>query len=243
MDGVDVHFLQWGDPALPGVVLTHGMMAHARCWAFVAPLLAQDYCLTAFDLSGMGDSGWRQTPYTIDARVRECLAVAEHAGFQHGDAPALVCHSYGGSVGLTAVENQPQAWSSLIVCDMTMLAPDEPPRFEEFRKRRELREVQPHRVSPTFADIRARYKLAPPQPCDNEYLMEYMAWHSVKPVAEGFVWKFDPHILAAVEDRDDSWWQSIASRFSGLSLPRAVIYGEWSQMMSAATAFWLFFFA
>lgn len=232
VDGIDIAYLQWGDPNLPGVVLTHGMMAHARCWAFIAPLLAQDYCLTAFDLSGMGDSGWRSSPYTIEARVAECLAVAAQSGMSQSQRPALVCHSYGGSVGLTAVETQPDAWSSLIVCDMTMLAPSESPRFEEFRRRRAAREVQPHRVSPDFAAIQERYKLAPPQPCANDYLMEYMARHSVKQVPDGFVWKFDPHILAAVEDRDDTWWQSIAARFSALTLPRAVVYGEWSEMMS-----------
>ena len=233
LEGVDIHYLQWGDPHLPGVVMTHGMMAHARCWGFIAPLLANDFCLTAFDLSGMGDSGWREGGYTIDARARETLAVAAGVGFQHSEPPALVCHSYGGSVGLCAAEMAPAAWSKLIVCDMTMLAPGEASRFEEFRKKREERKIQPHRLMPDFAQVQERYRLAPPQPCDNAYLMEFMARHSVREVDGGYVWKFDPHILAMQEERNDDWWQSISDRFSQLSLPRGVIYGEWSEMMSA----------
>ncbi|MEM7100401.1 MAG: alpha/beta hydrolase [Pseudomonadota bacterium] len=233
VDGVAINYLQWGDPENPGVVMAHGMMAHARCWAFIAPLLASRYCLTAFDLSGMGDSGWRQT-YNFEARAAECIGVAEGVGFTHPEPPALVCHSYGGSVGLMAAERSPDAWSKLIVCDMTMLAPGEASRFEEFRKRREARKIGPHRPSADLATVRERFKLAPPQPCDNEFLMEYMARHSVKPDEQGFIWKFDPKILVPDQERHDEWWQSIATRFSNLELPRAIVYGERSEMMSDA---------
>ncbi|MEQ8689675.1 MAG: hypothetical protein RIC89_02410, partial [Pseudomonadales bacterium] len=41
--GTDIHYLRWGNPALPGVLMTHGFMAHARCWAFIAPLLAERF--------------------------------------------------------------------------------------------------------------------------------------------------------------------------------------------------------
>ena len=110
-------------------------MAHARCWAFIAPLLAENYHLVAFDLSGMGDSGWREN-YTVLDRVDEAKAVAEHLGMTRlNKKPFLVCHSYGGSVGLSAAEEESDAWGGLIVCDMTMLAPDEISDFESYRKK------------------------------------------------------------------------------------------------------------
>ena len=131
VEGTPIHYLRWGSPANPGVVMTHGFMAHARCWAFIAPLLAQDFCLVALDLSGMGDSGARDE-YGVLVRAAEVMAVAEHAQFdQSGGKPALVCHSYGGSVGLCAAENYPTAWSKLIVCDMSMQSSEEPSPFEE----------------------------------------------------------------------------------------------------------------
>ena len=37
-----------------------------------------------------------------------------------------------------------------------------------------------------------RYRLAPPQECDNRYLMDYMAYHSLKEIEGGWSWKFDP---------------------------------------------------
>jgi len=105
--GTQIHYFVWGDTSRPGVVLTHGFMAHARCWAFIAPLLAgelsDNFCVVAFDLSGMGDSGWRDS-YSTEIRAEECAAVAIDAGLTTaGRRPALVCHSYGGGVGLAAV--------------------------------------------------------------------------------------------------------------------------------------------
>ncbi|MGK0224367.1 MAG: pimeloyl-ACP methyl ester carboxylesterase [Limisphaerales bacterium] len=233
VEGVQIHYLRWGNPTLPGVVLTHGFMAHARCWAFIAPLLAENYCLVAFDLSGMGDSGWRES-YDVDVRSIECLAVAEAAGITQGDIkPALVCHSYGAGVGLSAVEMFPDAWRSFVVCDMSMLAPGEPSQFEERRKHMENRSIRPHRVNANFSEVRERFRLAPEQPCENAYLMEYMARHSIRELDEGYVWKFDPKIMGPDNDRDSNWWESIAPRFAGLQIPRAVIYGEHSTMMSA----------
>lgn len=230
VDGVPIHYFRWGDPGLPGVVLTHGFMAHARCWAFIAPLLAEEFCLVAFDLSGMGDSGSRSS-YDVETRARECRAVAEHAGLQ--GAPALVCHSYGGSVGLSAAMSDTDYWGKLIVCDMTMLAPGEVSSFEEHRQKRQARGVQPHKVQPTYDAIRARFRLAPEQPCDNRYLMDYMAFHSVRKVDNGYIWKFDPGIMAPDFDRSPEWWSSIAPNFAHLELPRGIIYGEHSDMMSA----------
>ena len=232
VDGTTINYFRWGDPDKPGVVLTHGFMAHGRCWAFIAPLLAQNYQLAALDLSGMGDSGWREH-YNMDIRTQECRAVADDAGF--GAGTALVCHSYGGSVGLTAAMTDAENyWSKLIVCDMTMLAPGEMPDFIERRQERMQRGVRPHKAHATYDAIRARFRLAPDQPCENDYLMDYMAYHSVKQTEGGYVWKFDPRIMGPDEGRDESWFSEIAPNFCGLTLPRGIIYGEHSQMLSSA---------
>ena len=232
VEGTAIRYYQWGDASLPGVVLTHGFMAHARCWAFVAPLLADRYCLVAYDLSGMGDSGWRDA-YSVDVRAREAHAVAEHAGLTaNGRKPSLVCHSYGGSVGLTAAMQQADTWQQLIICDMAMLAPGEPSQFEEHRNKRAARPPQAHKTHANFEDIRPRFRLAPDQPCENAYLMDYMARFSVCHTSQGWQWKFDPKILSTFDMRDDDWWHSVAPNFVNLTLPRAIVYGQHSQMMS-----------
>lgn len=231
VDGTAIRFYRWGDPNLPGVVFTHGFMAHARCWAFISPLLER-FCCVAFDLSGMGDSGWRER-YDVANRAAEPEAVARAAGFTSSAKPALICHSYGGSVGMTAVEANPDFWSQLIVCDMTMLAPGEPSQFEDHRARRKARGVRPHRVHDTYEAAAGRFRLAPEQPCDNEYLMQYMAYHSLQQTPAGWCWKFDPRIMGPDDERDPNWWQSIVPRFIELKVPTALVVGALSEMLSA----------
>lgn len=229
----DVHFFEWGEPGKPAIVMTHGMMAHARCWAFIAPLLARQYHVAAYDLSGMGDSGHRPEGYTIEQRAAEAVGVAQACDMYAGGAlPSLVCHSFGGSVGLAAAEAWPEKFAALIACDMSMSRPGQgPERFQERVKNRPA--PRPHKVHETRDAILARFRLAPEQPCANQYLFDYLAQHSICEVEGGFTWKFDPGIFAMDGQRDPAWWDSIAGRFAQLSIPRGLIYGENSELVDA----------
>ena len=95
--GCPIHYMRWGDPAKPGLILVHGGAAHAHWWAFLAPMLTRDYHVVALDLSGHGDSGHRDA-YPSGTWPGEILAVAEHAGMRR--PPVLVGHSMGGLVSI-----------------------------------------------------------------------------------------------------------------------------------------------
>src|SRR5581483_9274530 len=109
VEGARIHYLRWGDPTRPGILLVHGNAAHAQWWSFIAPFLARDYHVAAMDLSGMGDSAWRPFHgeeghgaaggYSMDLFAREQLAVCEDAGmFAPAEPPVIVGHSFGGFV-------------------------------------------------------------------------------------------------------------------------------------------------
>ncbi|MBT4853549.1 MAG: alpha/beta hydrolase, partial [Halieaceae bacterium] len=34
--GCAIHYFRWGNPENPGLLLMHGFLAHARCFAFIA---------------------------------------------------------------------------------------------------------------------------------------------------------------------------------------------------------------
>ena len=68
-----------GANPLPGVVLVHGSNANREWWRFVAPFLADQFHVAAFDLSGNGDSGWRPV-YTGERFAAEVMGVIEAAG-------------------------------------------------------------------------------------------------------------------------------------------------------------------
>ena len=69
----------------PGIVLVHGGAAHAHWWDHVAPLLAQEYCVVALDLSGHGDSGRRDRypTSTVGSRGRRGRRARGDRGAAH----------------------------------------------------------------------------------------------------------------------------------------------------------------
>ena len=55
---LQLHFLEWGEPSAPPVLLVHGVRDHARNWDWVAARLARDFRVIVPDMRGHGDSEW-----------------------------------------------------------------------------------------------------------------------------------------------------------------------------------------
>ncbi len=54
--GLRFHYLEWGDPAAPPLLLLHGLTGHAHTWDHIAPALAECYHVLALDQRGHGDT-------------------------------------------------------------------------------------------------------------------------------------------------------------------------------------------
>ena len=176
VNGVKVHYLRWGDRTKPGLLLVHGNGAHARWWSFVAPFLAREYSVAAIDITGMGDSGWHEK-YTIEAFAEEQMAVCEDAGFFDGEEPPIIVgHSFGGFITILTGALYGERLAGTVIVDSPVNPPDRPggPPDRKFR---------PHRIYPTLEAAMERFRLAPPQPCENRYIVDYIARHSLKQVA------------------------------------------------------------
>ncbi|MDH5736895.1 MAG: hypothetical protein OEZ23_01230, partial [Gammaproteobacteria bacterium] len=81
VDGCRIHYAVWDEHSgemadKPGVILVHGSNAHLEWWRFVAPFLADQFRVVTIDLSGNGDSGWREV-YSGELFAREVKAVCE----------------------------------------------------------------------------------------------------------------------------------------------------------------------
>ena len=55
-----LHYVDWGNPDKPTLLLIHGGRDHCRNWDWVAERFAKDYHIIAPDLRGHGDSQWEQ---------------------------------------------------------------------------------------------------------------------------------------------------------------------------------------
>jgi len=187
VEGCEIHYLRWGDDRKPGLVLVHGGAAHAHWWSFIAPQLTRHYHVVALDLSGHGDSG-RRADYPRELWSEEVMAVAADAGIV--GAPILIGHSMGGFVCMTTAARYGDRLAGAIILDSPVERPD--PESEEGARGRSFRNPK---VYETREQARARYRLVPDQPCANDFLLDYVAEHSMRETPEGVTWKFDPVIF------------------------------------------------
>jgi len=220
VDECDVVYRTWGDPTNRGLLLIHGMNAHARWWDFIAPQLTDAYRVVAMDLTGMGDSDYRYS-YDADTYAREIVAVCDVAGL--GNDCILVGHSFGGNMATKAASAYPTRFGALILADSGLRHPDEPqPDYPPMSGRA--------KVYPSRRAALGRFRLQPPQPCEKTYILEYIARHSFMPVQGGWAWKFDedlPFTLSGAE--------RLPEDYAGLNLPVGLVYGAQSALFSEMT--------
>lgn len=195
-----IEVLAWGERGRPGVLLAHGLCAHADWWSFIAPLLLPDYRVAALSFTGMGGSSARARYRLLDY-AQEMHACAQAAGlFDDGRPPVYVGHSHGGMAALYASLAFRGRMSGTVLIDVGLGG---------FRRENDplpgaRRAVQPAgRVFPTLEDALAAFRLWPSQECANLYILDFVARRSLRPVdGGGWTWRFDPALLAKLDMRD-----------------------------------------
>jgi pimeloyl-ACP methyl ester carboxylesterase len=229
-----LELLTWGARGRPGVVLVHGNRAHADWWSFIAPFLAEDYRVAALSLAGMGGSDWRER-YDYESFADDLEAVAEAAGLHEADGkPVYVGHSFGGGVVFHVAAHHPDRLRAAILIDVGFAGPAAEQVIAERQKQFEaLRakgaEQRPNRIYPTLAEALAHFRLAPPQPLENTFAVDYIARHALKRAplpdgsGEGWTWKFDPDIWNRL---DRNMMQTFLAGRPAIEVPLAHVYGE-----------------
>ena len=110
-----LHYVDWGNPTAPPLLLVHGGRDHCRNWDWVAEELRRDWHIIAPDLRGHGDSEWSRTgTYTTAGYIYD-LAQLIH---QLGTAPVtIVAHSLGGNIALRYAGLYPENVARLVAIE------------------------------------------------------------------------------------------------------------------------------
>lgn len=185
VDGARLAYRTWGGGSRETVVLIHGGAAHSHWWDHIAPLLAIDREVIAFDLSGHGDSDHRDH-YSVDQWATEALAVARIAS---SGAPILIGHSLGGVVALQAAMRSGAELGGIVIVDSPIVhfTPEEDAAADRLA-------FGPPRLYPSREAVVARFRPIPDQPTI-DYIRSYVAETSLRQVPGGWTWKFDSHIF------------------------------------------------
>lgn len=108
-----VHARIWSEQG-HAIVLVHGLASSSRIWDLVAPLLATQFQVVAFDQRGHGESAKPDHGYDLPTFVADLRGVIEALELKR---PALVGHSWGGNLALQYAVTYPDEVSQLALVD------------------------------------------------------------------------------------------------------------------------------
>jgi pimeloyl-ACP methyl ester carboxylesterase len=229
VDGCPIHYLRWGDPRRPGLLMVPASGGHAHWFAHIAPLLADQFHVVAIDIAGCGDSG-RRICYATEQIVAEIVAVCGDSGMFDADIPpTLLGHSGGAQFVLRAAIAHPAKLLGAISIDglrYARLAKDNGVAILEGPRPA----PRPAKVHASFEEAVSRFRLSPaPQvPIGHDYIVDHIARHSYREVEGGWQLKYDPAQILALSLSLD-----IKDKLAGLSCRVAAIYAEHTHIAEA----------
>lgn len=116
-DGLNLHYLTWGQKNSPPVILLHGLRSYGLTWQTLASLLAKNFYVIALDQRGRGESDWANDPQTYQT----CYYVQDIEDLVHHEKlekSILVGHSLGGANALEYTRLHPDKVTGLIIEDI-----------------------------------------------------------------------------------------------------------------------------
>ena len=188
VNGLRLHYLDYGSPAKPPLVCIHGLSGNAHNFDYLAPHLAPDWHVMALDVRGRGDSAWgppgdyNQQVYASDLKgMLDALGVAR---------VTLIGTSMGGVVSMMFAGGYPDRVERLVLNDV---GPEIDPTG--------LGRITAYMTSSpssfaTIADVTQYYRdnYPPLRQMPGPALIDFVKW-SVRPAPDGrLVWKLDPAI-------------------------------------------------
>jgi pimeloyl-ACP methyl ester carboxylesterase len=212
-EGARIHYLAWNEHERhkPGVLFVHGFRGHARWWSFVAPYFCERFRVFSMDFSGHGESDARPS-YDAATFARDIAAVIAATGI----APATVVgHSFGGARTLRLCADRPELVSRAVILDSYV-------HFTDDGDKRPRIHIGPRKTYATFEAAKARYRLTPPENAAADYVIDYIAHHSLAAHDGGFRWKFADDLPPGLNEHDG------AELLQRIRVPITYMFGEYS---------------
>jgi esterase len=113
VNGLRLHYREWGSEASPPLVLLHGITSNAQTWDRFAPAMTDRFRVLALDQRGHGESDWAGA-YSTKLMSDDLEAFAEALGLGKF---ALVGHSMGGCNAYFYSADYPGRVSCLVIGD------------------------------------------------------------------------------------------------------------------------------
>lgn len=225
--GLNLHYLDWGNEEAPLVVLLHGMRDHAHSWDWTARALRDRFHVIAPDLRGHGDSDW--SPDGAYLAAYHLLDLADLLAALGTRPAALVAHSFSGNFAARFTAMYPERVSKLVLVDGLGPSQDVLRGWAErgplvrtrewLEGRRRVATQKPRRFA-TIEEGMARM-IAANRHLTTEHA-RYLTVHGVRRYEDGYGWKYDPVIgIFLPED----FCVDLAAFWREITVPTLLCYG------------------
>ena len=222
VEGANINYLAWGEKNKPGIIFVHGGMAHAHWWSFIAPYFAKTHRVIAMNLSGMGDSDWRES-YASELWGKEIVEITK---YEKLNKPIIVGHSLGGMCSVVAASQFKNELYGLVIVDTAILPPSEIPDKFDLK-------IKANKTYKSIEEAKSRFRLVPSQGNSLDYVMDFIADKSLRKTNYGWTWKFDPSYMKIFNTAGFRARQAILSdKLASLKCRVAVFRGEKSMLFS-----------
>lgn len=225
-----LHYVDWGNPDAPPLILQHGGRDHCRSWDWVAQELQNDWHVFAPDLRGHGDSEWSNDGHYSPMACTYDLAQLIH---QKKLSPVtIVAHSYGGNIALRYAGIYPENVRKLVAIEGLGPSPEvlkkrlAIPIEKRFTDWIEEKRKAAGRTPRRYETLELAYKRMKEE---NSYLNDeqarHLTVHGISQNEDGsYSWKFDNHfrVWPPFEmDNDD-----LQTLWKHITCPTLLMYGE-----------------
>jgi esterase len=182
-NGLRFHYVEWGAPASPPLLLLHGFANQAHIWDPLAQTVAHRYHVFALDSRGHGDTDHAEE-YGDDLNARDTLAVCDALGL---DRLTLIGFSMGAANAMISLARRPELVQRLVLVDR---GPETDPRG---RQRMAHAIGQARSAFPNREEALAYIRLANPR--RPEELVEESLKHAFRGMPDGsYQLKYDQRL-------------------------------------------------
>jgi pimeloyl-ACP methyl ester carboxylesterase len=112
--GINLHYLEWGNPNSPDLLLVHGWTNIAESWTQVAEYFENEFHIIAPDNRGHGLSDKPSTGYLLNDFVEDTATIISALELKH---PIYIGHSWGANIGTILAADHPELISKAFLED------------------------------------------------------------------------------------------------------------------------------
>jgi pimeloyl-ACP methyl ester carboxylesterase len=229
VNGLSLHYFDWGNPGAPPVVCVHGYTSSAQAFHAPARHFQDRFRLIVPDVRGHGESAWSSTgAYQYSDQVSDLAGIVDRLGLERF---TLIGTSMGGIIGMAYAGSHPERLARLVIND---IGPD-----AEVGSQRITQTVgsRPEAFSTLEDAVAYRRQVSPIVAGRSPEDQRELALGVLRRQSDGrWVWKMDPEYIQQRVKQGPPTRPALWPALRRLSCPTLLVWGTESDVLSEAQA-------